>query len=186
VARQLRQASLNLSSSQLPTHSPVATKVHAFSGCDVRTAPLGADSSSRLCLPSLRPHRMRAAAAWAAALIAPIFGIQVIRVHVETLIPSTSCGDNLPTRAAVLSGPCRSIPERSSVNDDACTLRASHFASAAPLGLPAEAGSPTYRFTHHTSLVRRDYSRLAGPLEFDPLDPCRFSPSGRSSPTFSP
>jgi len=28
---------------------------------------------------------MRAAAAWAAALIAPVFGIQVIRVHVETL-----------------------------------------------------------------------------------------------------
>jgi hypothetical protein len=116
----------------------------------------------------------------------PFSGSKSFEFMLKPLIPSTPCGGNLPTRAAALSGPCRSIPERSSVNDDACTLRASRSASAAPLGLPAEAGSPAYRFTHHTNLVRRDYSRLAGPLEFAPLDPCRFSPSGRSSPTFSP
>ena len=67
------------------------------------SATLGADASPLLCLSSLRPHRVGAAAARAANFLVPqILGINGIRIHALTLFHRPRATAMKPTHAAVL------------------------------------------------------------------------------------
>jgi hypothetical protein len=80
----------------LPTRPLVAAKMHSVHSCGARSAALGPHSRALLCLSSLRPHRMRAAAAATTEFLVPYFlGINGIRTHVLTLFHrpcATACG----------------------------------------------------------------------------------------------